>query len=33
MGPSRMATKIQKVREPRWPAFVAMVADALIHFA
>jgi uncharacterized membrane protein len=28
-----MATKIQKVREPRWPAFVAMVADALIHFA
>jgi hypothetical protein len=31
-----MATKIQKaqkVREPRWPAFVAMFADALIHFA
>lgn len=24
---------IQKVREPRWPAFVAMVADALIYFA
>src|SRR5664279_4680320 len=27
------ATKPQIVREPRWPAFVAMVADALIHFA
>jgi uncharacterized membrane protein len=25
--------KIQKVREPRWPAFVAMIADGLIHFA
>jgi len=25
--------KIQKVREPRWPAFLAMAADALIHFA
>jgi hypothetical protein len=24
---------IQRVREPRWPAFVAMVADALIYFA
>lgn len=28
-----MTVKIQKVREPRWPAFVAMIADALIHFA
>jgi hypothetical protein len=25
--------KLQKAREPRWPAFVAMAADALIHFA
>jgi len=25
--------KTPRVREPRWPAFVAMVADALIHFA
>lgn len=25
--------KIQKIREPRWPAFVAMAADALVHFA
>jgi hypothetical protein len=25
--------KIEKVREPRWPAFIAMLADALIHFA
>jgi hypothetical protein len=25
--------KIQKNREPRWPAFVAMAADGLIHFA
>ncbi|MGB8887996.1 MAG: hypothetical protein WCC87_14795 [Candidatus Korobacteraceae bacterium] len=24
---------IQKIREPRWPAFVAMAADGLIHFA
>ena len=23
----------QKVREPRWPAFVAMMADALLYFA
>jgi hypothetical protein len=23
----------QKIREPRWPAFVAMAADGLIHFA
>ena len=23
----------QTIREPRWPAFVAMVADALIHYA
>ncbi len=28
-----MPMKVQKVREPRWPAFVAMLADALIHFA
>jgi hypothetical protein len=25
--------KIHKIREPRWPAFVAMIADGLIHFA
>ncbi len=25
--------KIHKIREPRWPAFVAMAADGLIHFA
>ncbi|MGC2110329.1 MAG: hypothetical protein WA655_12485 [Candidatus Korobacteraceae bacterium] len=25
--------KIEKLREPIWPAFVAMLADALIHFA
>ncbi len=25
--------KIQKVREPRWPAFIAMIADGLIYFA
>jgi hypothetical protein len=25
--------KIQKIREPRWPAFVAMGADGLIHYA
>lgn len=25
--------KIQKIREPRWPAFIAMAADGLIHFA
>ena len=25
--------KVQKIREPRWPAFIAMGADALIHFA
>jgi hypothetical protein len=25
--------KIQKVREPRWPAFVAMLADGLIYLA
>ncbi len=25
--------KIQKTREPRWPAFVAMGADGLIHYA
>lgn len=29
----RMTVKIKKAREPRWPAFVAMAADALIHFA
>jgi hypothetical protein len=28
-----MAVKTQQLREPRWPAFVAMVADGLIHFA
>ena len=28
-----MSKKIQKNREPRWPAFVAMAADALIHYA
>jgi hypothetical protein len=28
-----MTLKIQKNREPRWPAFVAMAADGLIHFA
>lgn len=27
------ATKTQKLREPRWPALVAMLADGLIHFA
>ncbi len=25
--------KLHKVREPRWPALVAMVADALVYFA
>lgn len=25
--------KLQKTHEPRWPAFVAMAADALIHYA
>jgi hypothetical protein len=25
--------KIQKIREPRWPAFLAMVADGLIYLA
>jgi hypothetical protein len=25
--------KIQKVREPRWPALVAMLADGLIYLA
>lgn len=33
MIPSSLRMKIQKIREPRWPAFLAMVADALIHFA
>jgi len=28
-----VSTTLQKVREPRWPALVAMAADALIHFA
>src|SRR5580704_15474253 len=28
-----MTTKIEKLQEPIWPAFVAMLADALIHFA
>jgi hypothetical protein len=27
------SAKAPKVREPRWPAFVAMAADALIHYA
>jgi len=26
-------TKIQRALEPRWPAFIAMGADALIHYA
>ncbi len=30
---TRTAAKSAKVREPRWPAFVAMVADGLIHYA
>jgi hypothetical protein len=28
-----LAVKIQRTLEPRWPAFVAMSADALIHYA
>jgi len=28
-----LAIKTQRFREPRWPALVAMSADALIHFA
>lgn len=28
-----MSAESARMREPRWPAFVAMVADALIHFA
>ncbi|HUI84191.1 MAG TPA: hypothetical protein VL240_08205 [Candidatus Binatia bacterium] len=28
-----MTVKLQKLREPRWPALVAMLADALISFA
>lgn len=28
-----LAIKIEKVREPRWPAFVAMLADGLIYLA
>ncbi len=33
MIPSSLRMKMHKSREPRWPAFVAMLADALIHFA
>ena len=28
-----LTTKLKKPHEPRWPAFVAMGADALIHYA
>lgn len=28
-----MAIKIEKVHEPRWPAFIAMLADGLIYLA
>jgi hypothetical protein len=28
-----VAIKIEKVREPRWPAFIAMLADGLIYLA
>lgn len=27
------STKAPRIREPRWPAFVAMAVDALIHYA
>ena len=28
-----MSAESARLREPHWPALVAMVADALIHFA
>ncbi len=28
-----LSKKVYKINEPRWPALVAMAADALIHFA
>jgi uncharacterized membrane protein len=28
-----LATKIQRELEPKWPAFIAMGADALVHYA
>lgn len=30
---TKSLTKLKKPHEPRWPAFVAMGADALIHYA